>query len=107
MKKMISVAIISVLILNLAAFGHCQDPVRKLGRGVANIITGPFEVPKNMIESYCKEKSLIDSFGYGVFKGLGMSLARIAVGVYETVTFPIPVPEGYMPTMEPEYLWEK
>jgi hypothetical protein len=37
--------------------------------------------------------------------GLGMTLVRPVVGVYELITAPFPAPEGYRPILKPEYPW--
>jgi len=39
-------------------------------------------------------------------KGVGMTIVRTGAGVYETVTFPFPIPEGYTPVIEPEYVMQ-
>ena len=45
---------------------------------------------------------------WGVLKGIGMSCLRLGVGVYETVTFPIPAPKGYVPILkDPEFMFEE
>ncbi len=78
--------------------------LHKLGRGLTNICKSPTEIPYNMI----KEGSLIARDGgswldqelgssIGFFTGIGYMVARIGVGVVETVTFFAPIP----PLMEP------
>jgi len=31
---------------------------------------------------------------------------RMAVGVYEVVTFPFPLPKDYVPVLEPAFVWQ-
>jgi hypothetical protein len=35
-----------------------------------------------------------------------MVIARELVGVYEFLTAPMPVPDGYRPILRPEYPWD-
>ncbi|MCX7624763.1 MAG: exosortase system-associated protein, TIGR04073 family [Candidatus Sumerlaeaceae bacterium] len=81
-----------------SAFGKMQH---KLGRGLANIFTGVVEVPKNISREWRKSDPVTGVIVGGV-KGVGWAAARLAVGVYDTVTFPIPVPANYEPLMQPE-----
>jgi putative exosortase-associated protein (TIGR04073 family) len=84
---------------------RADTAVDKLGRGVAGMTTGVLEIPGNI-----KEESERNGAGYGatvgVAKGVGMTIARELVGVYEFVTAPIPVPHGFRPVLEPEYPWD-
>ncbi len=81
-----------------SAFNKMQH---KLGRGLANVFTGVVEVPKNISREWRKSDP-VTGFIVGGVKGVGWAATRMAVGVYETVTFPIPVPANYEPLMEPE-----
>ena len=107
MKKVLAAIIIAMAVVNMAACGYCQDAARKLSRGVANIVTSPFEIPKNVTETYYKELAIHDSIFLGIPKGIAMMVQRLAVGAFETVTFPFPVPEGYRPVVEPEFMWDR
>ncbi len=107
MKKVIAVVIVALAVVNLAACGYCQDAARKLGRGVANVITSPFEIPKTVTDTYYKELGVAESIFLGIPKGIATMIKRLAVGAFEIVTFPFPVPEGYQPVMEPEFMWDR
>ena len=106
MKKILVAVVIALAVVNLAACGYCQDAARKLSRGVANIVMSPFEIPKTMTNTYYKELQIFESLLVGTPKGIAIMIQRIAVGAYEIVTFPFPVPEGYQPIMEPEFMWD-
>ena len=72
----------------------------KLGRGVANALTGWVEVPVNMQKYYLPNDtgpSLFTGAAVGVVKGV----IRTAVGVYETATFFVPYPEEFAPVLPP------
>ena len=75
----------------------------KLGRGVANICTGWMEVPKQIAQSIRETDPVTGTF-VGTARGIGWTFARTLAGVYETLSFPFPVPQDYVPLIEPEYI---
>lgn len=75
---------------------------RKLGRGFANVLFGIAEVP-NQIHYTNRTDGGGAAASLGVGRGLLKFLAREVVGVWEIVTFPVPVPAGYKPVMQPEF----
>jgi putative exosortase-associated protein (TIGR04073 family) len=78
---------------------------RKLGRGVASVVYGMLEVPGNMVQEGRVNGPLYGAT-VGLFLGAGKMVARIPVGVYEVVTAPFQVPQGYEPILEPEFPWQ-
>lgn len=108
MKKMVKGIIICLailMVLNIAASSYAQDPGKKLYRGVANILTGWVELPKNIYDTSVEDNPL-SGLTIGLAKGVGMTIVRTGAGVYETVTFPFPIPEGYAPVLEPEFVFK-
>lgn len=81
-----------------------QDITHKLFRGVANILTGWIEIPKNMYDDMV-EVSPWYGWLTGLFKGLGYGIARTGTGVWDTVTFLFPIPSDYEPVWEPEFVF--
>ena len=75
----------------------------KLGRGIINTATGWVEIPKQIVQQK-QETNGWDAATKGFAKGLVHAFARTAVGAYEIITFPIPVPEGYRPILTPEFV---
>ena len=70
----------------------------KLGRGVTNAVFGWLEIPSMMGLHYDERNtggSLVSGFAYGIVQGV----RRTVVGLFETVTFPFPIPEGYAPIL--------
>lgn len=89
---------------SMAAWAQEQGPMRKLGRGAANIAYGIWEVPIKIIEVKEMDGAVAAST-LGVVKGLAAAFQRTFVGVYELLTFPFPQPTGtYGPIIEPEFL---
>lgn len=80
--------------------GH--NPLRKLGRGFANLLFGFVEVP-NQYTKTVADHGGASGITYGLPKGIFRWMQREVVGVYEIVTFPIPAPRGYKPVMKPEF----
>jgi len=77
----------------------------KLARGLANIFSGWAEIPKE-IYTQSKEAEMFGSVVFaGPVVGAGKALARTATGIFETVTFFLPIPEDYAPIIEPEYVF--
>lgn len=77
--------------------------VTKLFRGIANAATGWMEIPKQIMLVH-QEMGGGAAFSWGLVKGIGYAIGRSVVGAYEIATFPLPVPEGYVPVMQPEYV---
>ena len=108
MKRMIKgiiVCLAILMVLNIAASSYAQDAGKKLYRGLANILTGWVELPKNMYDTSV-EDNILSGLTIGLAKGVGMTIVRTGAGIYETVTFPFPIPEGYNPVLEPEYVFK-
>jgi putative exosortase-associated protein (TIGR04073 family) len=84
-------------------------PFMKLGRGVVNMISAPFEVPNQMyiLSDHADENS---RYGVetaagaieGLFTGSGIALWRFVVGAYDFLTFPLPVYEAGL--IDPPYI---
>jgi putative exosortase-associated protein (TIGR04073 family) len=80
--------------------GH--NALRKLGRGLANILFGFTEVPNQYSKTQANHSGAA-AVTYGLGKGIGRWFWRECIGVYEVVTFPFPAPAGYKPIMAPEF----
>lgn len=105
-KKCFITALILILIAGLAAPAYCDDALKKLGRGLCNLITFPLEVPAQMTKVNNDEGPMA-SLTWGIIKGLAMTVVRLGAGAYETVTFPFPVPKDYKPLLtDPEFFLE-
>jgi len=104
MKKGIIVIVALITILCVASTCYAQDPGKKLMRGLANVVTGWVELPKNIYETSVEE-NVFAGLTIGLAKGIGMTIVRTGAGVYETITFPFPIPEDYAPVLEPEFVF--
>ena len=96
--------------------GGQSGPFEKLGRGVANIAFGPLELVQQPL-GVAQEKGNIAALTYGVFRGIGMTVARLCVGVTDVLTFYMPLPGctddkfdvgwGYGPMMRPAWVIDR
>lgn len=110
-KVLVAVVVISLSISSFSSFAG--DPARKLGRGIVNVGAGVLEIPMKVYDVNQAEGGLA-ALSYGVFKGIGYFIGRVAVGVVDIVTFPVPLPGavdepretgwGYGPLMVPEWV---
>jgi len=82
------------------AFG---GQLHKLGRGIINTVTGPLEIPKRIAQVW-RDTDPITGAVVGGIEGFGWAVGRSATGIYDILTFPIPVPDNYAPIMEPEFI---
>jgi putative exosortase-associated protein (TIGR04073 family) len=99
------ISILSVTALVALFTSGCAGPEQKLGRGVSNT----FEITRLGDMRHSVEQAGVfesPSAGYttGAVSGLAQTVARTGVGIFEVVTFPIPMPgSGYGPLF-PHYL---
>jgi putative exosortase-associated protein (TIGR04073 family) len=90
----------------LAAEGTWQ---RKFQRGVLNAALSPLEITNELaLEKKREIKSGSGSFGWVIALGRGswFAVLRAFSGVYDVVTFPLPLPSSYGPVYEPEFSLE-
>ena len=106
MKRYIVLALVILSVLVMTKDAYCDNALQKLGRGIANCLTCPIEILEQ-VKRVNNSDGPIAAFTYGILKGVGMTVVRAAVGVYETVTFPVPLPKDYKPILtDPEFFFE-
>lgn len=106
MKKVMIMVLIALLFLAFVD-AHADDvvggPVKKLGRGFANLVTSPFYVFKGMGDT-AKKNGWMAGATWGLLEGAVNLVKRASVGAYEIVTFPVPLPANYEPILkDPEF----
>ena len=75
-------------------------------RGVANILTGWVEIPKQIYVTG-KETGWVRGSIIGPLKGIGMTVVRTVSGAGELLTFFVAYPGFYDPWIEPRFVWMK
>lgn len=105
MKKMVMICFILLLALTLAAPAYCDGPLKKLGRGISNLATCPLEL-FNRIGKVNERLGLCEAVTYGALEGTCMIVVRAFFGLYEVLTFPVPIPQKYEPILkDPEFFF--
>jgi len=101
-----SIGLAASALLGVASSADAQPftSADKFGRGLAAMTTGFLELPGNMMLE-TRERGPAYGMTVGVAKGLGGIVARELVGVYEFLTSPFAVPDGYRPILRPVYPW--
>ncbi|MXS85631.1 exosortase system-associated protein, TIGR04073 family [Nitrosomonas sp. HPC101] len=84
-----------------AADSYPEKAGEKLATGVANIVTGVGEIPKNMMIS-SQKKGTVYGVTAGFFVGIVQTVGRTLSGVFDVVTFVIPTTSLAQPT----YIWD-
>ena len=74
--------------------------VRKLSRGLANIIYGVTELPNSVIRSHERQGQSTENVVFGIVQGLERTGVRLAYGLYEVVYFNRPI---YKDSFRPPY----
>lgn len=77
-----------------------DNPATKLGRGITNVVLSPGEYVVQTAKLMGTNDPLTAYFG-GFVQGTCKMVERIGGGLYEIVTFPIPLPKKYRPLMDP------
>ena len=100
----VAVHAVALIVILASTVCFASDPFTKLGRGVANTLTGWVELPKNIYNTSVEDNAFA-GMTLGLAKGAGMTLVRTGAGIYEIATFPFALPEDYKPILEPEYVF--
>ena len=103
-RRVAGAALVAALLI-LPGSAEANSAARKAGRGLAAMTCGFLEVPGNIVKMH-RERGPAWGFTLGFVQGLGMIVVRELVGVYEFVTAPLEVPDGFQPIIEPEFPWD-
>jgi len=102
MRKVIPYIIV-ILAVFISGVSYAGTPMRKFGRGLANILTCPAEIVKSAGEVNYKDGP-VAALTYGIVKGFYRAGRRLLVGGFELVTFFSPYPGDYEPIInDPEF----
>ncbi len=107
---LISGLVILMLLVTTISFatGPCYETSteakmsRKLLRGLMNIPFSLVEIPLE-INTQVRCLDPFTGFWVGLGKGAAKTWKRAVAGVWEVLTFPIEIPKGYRPVVEPEF----
>ena len=78
---------------------------RKLGGGLANVVSAPFELLRESYLVGSKDGGLA-GMTVGLVRGIGSAIIREGAGLIEVLTFyaPVPVPD-FQPLVKPEFIF--
>ena len=104
MRKVLIFALLLACMGLVMERAEAEGPVTKLGRGLANTLTGWYEMPKEIMSVTETDGDLKGLF-VAPFVGIWKGLVRTGAGIYEIITFLIPLPADYEPVVYPEYVF--
>ena len=89
-------------------------PLKKLGRGVVNVVTGVLELPREMFmagqDGIQQGEFPFTAYPEGMLKGaipgVVKSAERVGSGVYDIVSFPVEQPLNYGSLYQPATIFE-
>ncbi len=110
MQKIL-VLFILMSLFSLSSAHADQVPIKKLYRGVVNIVTAPIEVPKQAraywIKGAQKTPHILAWIGSGAVWGVVQSVKRVGSGVWDVVSFPFDGPDEFNPLLKPNYVFDE
>lgn len=86
------------------AAAHPRPALAKLGRGIAGVTLGVFEVPGAMVEE-TRLHGVGSGASVGFAKGLGRFVTRELVGIGQILTAPFDAPAGLETALSGAYPW--
>ena len=83
---------------------YVDGSLRKLGRGITNIVTCPLELIRTpQAESY--RYGYMEAVSVGLLRGAWRTIQRGVVGAFEVLTFCVEIPKDFEPLMTPEFVF--
>ena len=108
-RRLLNAFVVASMVCSLQTVVWAQDPIHKAGRGVTNVLTGWIELPKQ-IHMGSQEANPVTGLAWGLVKGIGLTVLRAGVGIYEAISFPIPYPKDFASPYDmmelTDYSWE-
>jgi len=83
---------------------YARGATRKLGRGIANAATAPLEMIRTPYLVSQRDGGLA-GITVGLVQGLWAVAVRELAGVVEVATFLVPLPKGFQPLLQPEFVY--
>jgi putative exosortase-associated protein (TIGR04073 family) len=88
--------------------------MKKLGRGVTNVVTGPGEIFRDIKFASAKGTkqglygltAVTEGIVMGTVTGTVKSVGRMASGIYDIATFPLDLPSNYGSFYQPDTIFE-
>ena len=87
-----------------AESSYLEGSSRKLGRGISNAITFPFELIRTPTLVGRRDGN-VAALSVGVVQGVTRAVLRGLAGLFEVATFYAEIPKNFDPLMKPEFVW--
>lgn len=107
MKKFFKVFLFTIIVGSLlgSPLSHA-GAFRKLGRGISNTLMGWSEIFFSVYKKFHAHDNNVAQGLTALPEGIVRAGTRTIIGVYETVTFALPIPENYETIIYPEFVFE-
>ena len=83
---------------------YADGAAHKLGRGAANVLSGPLEMIR-IPRLTSQQEGGFSGLTVGMAQGARAMVLREVVGAYEILTFLIPAPDSFRPIVLPEFIF--
>jgi len=100
----ISVGLAASVGVQEAESSYLEGSSRKLGRGISNAITFPFELIRTPTLVGRRDGN-VAALSVGVVQGTVRAVLRGLTGLFELATFYVEIPNDFGPLMKPEFVW--
>lgn len=111
MRKFLITLVTIFYLSNSVALCFAGTPVKKLCRGVVNVLTFPLEVPKQTYLEFQRGRAVTFHVSVwilsGFVKGTVYSFGRLLSGTWDVVSFPLNHPQDYTPIMRPDFVFQR
>ena len=87
MKKIIAVLVIATFVFGYSAFASQNEPLKKLSKGLNNVLYGTVEIPDSVNETGTKGTKAFKDCTESTKSDVGRGIARIVGGLWEIATF--------------------
>ena len=109
MKRSLVFVILLLSLFSLPLYAAEVEPegtaLRKLQRGFLNVVLSPIEISTELAKEKTKD-TFPPSWMLGASRGAFFMFGRIVAGAVEMVTFPVSIPSGYAPILQPEFPYQ-
>jgi len=87
MKKILCFVLICMYIISLSSFASVNEPLKKLGKGLNNVVYGSVELPDNINATKSKGTKAFNDCTDKTKGDVGRSIARVVGGLFQIAMF--------------------
>lgn len=109
-KSITLTLILTSLVLSVPQVSASNKAPQKLTRGAINLFSAPVEIPREVrahwISGSEKTHHIIVWIFCGFVKGIAMTTARSGSGLWDILTFPVPIPAQFDSLIKPASVFD-